>query len=122
MKLVAELNHNEGLAERVEAFISRFGRLQETLGDKLLPNLPAFVGERTATAVDNLDRAERLGWIKSSDNWLETRKLRNQMVHEYIEAPEVLADALNTGHRRVTGLIYAADRMLAEIDKRIVEK
>jgi hypothetical protein len=61
----------------VEAFISRFGRLQDTLGDKLLPNLPAFVGERTATVVDNLDCAERLDWIKSSDSWLETRKLRN---------------------------------------------
>jgi len=72
--LVAQLDSDEDLAERVEAFISRFGRLQDTLGDKLLPNLLAFVGERTATAVDNLDRAERLGWIKSSDSWLETRK------------------------------------------------
>ena len=92
------------------------------MGDKLLPNLLVLVGERTATADDNLDRAERLGWIKSSDSWLETRKLRNQMVHEYIEAPEVLADAINTGHRRVADLVYAAGRMLAEIDKRIVEK
>ncbi len=120
--LVAELNNDEDLAERVEAFISRFGRLQDTLGDKLLPHLLAFVGERIATAVDNLDRAERLGWIKSSDSWLETRKLRNKMVHEYIEAPEVLVDAINTGHQRVADLVYAADRMLAEIDKRIVGK
>ncbi|WP_333874150.1 hypothetical protein [Methylobacter sp.] len=67
--LVAQLDSDEDLAERVEAFISRFGRLQDTLGDKLLPNLLGFVGERTATAVDNLDRAERLGWIKSSDGW-----------------------------------------------------
>lgn len=106
----------------MEAFISRFGRLQDTLGDKLLPNLLVLVGERTATAVDNLDRAERLGWIKSSDSWLETLKLRNQMVHEYIEAPEVLADALNSGHQRIADLVYAAGRMLSEIDKRIVEK
>jgi uncharacterized protein with HEPN domain len=119
LTLVAQLDSNEDLAERVEAFISRFGRLQDTLGDKLLPNLLAFVGERTATAVDNLDRAERLGWIKSSDVWLETRKLRNQMVHEYIEAPEILADAINSGHNRVPDLIYAATRMLTEIDNRI---
>ncbi len=44
------------------------------------------------------------------------------MVHEYIEAPEVLADALNTGHQRVADLVYASGRMLSEIDKRIVEK
>ncbi|WP_031438356.1 hypothetical protein [Methylobacter tundripaludum] len=119
LALVAQLDSDEDLAERVEAFISRFGRLQDTLGDKLLPNLLAFVGERTATAVDNLDRAERLGWIKSSDSWMETRKLRNQMVHEYIEAPEVLADAINLGHERVADLIYAATRMLTEIENRI---
>jgi len=119
LALIAQLNNDEDLAERVEAFISRFGRLQDTLGDKLLPNLLAFVGERAATAVDNLDRAERLGWIKSCDSWLETRKLRNQMVHEYIEAPEVLADAINTGHQRVADLVYTATQMLAEIDNRI---
>jgi hypothetical protein len=44
------------------------------------------------------------------------------MVHEYIEAPEVLAGAFNSGHRRVADLVYAAGRMLAEIDKRIVKK
>lgn len=122
LTLVAQLDSDEDLAERVEAFISRFGRLQDTLGDKLLPNLLAFVGERTATAVDNLDRAERLGWIKSSDSWMETRKLRNQMVHEYIEALEVFADAINLGHERVADLIYAATWMLTEIDNRILEK
>lgn len=122
LTLVAQLDSDEDLAERVEAFISRFGRLQDTLGDKLLPNLFAFVGERTATAVDNLDRAERLGWIKSSDVWLETRKLRNQMVHEYIEAPEILTDAINLGHDRVPELIYAATQMLAEIEKRILNR
>lgn len=117
---VAQLDSNEALAERVEAFISRFGRLQDTLGDKLFPNLLTFVGERPSTMVDNLDRAERLGWIKSSDAWLETRKLRNQMIHEYIEDPIVLADALNRGHQRIPDLLYAATQMLLEIDKRII--
>jgi len=41
------------------------------------------------------------------------------MVHEYIEVPEVLADAINLGHERVADLIYAATRMLTEIENRI---
>jgi hypothetical protein len=118
---VKQMDSDEDLAERVEAFVSRFGRLQDTLGDKLLPNLLVFVGERPATVIDNLDRAERLGWIKSCDDWLETRKLRNQMVHEYIEAPEILVDAINYGHDRVEDLVYAATQMLAEIERRIVK-
>jgi hypothetical protein len=56
---VKQMDSDEDLAERVEAFVSRFGRLQDTLGDKLLPNLLVFVGERPATVIDNLDRAER---------------------------------------------------------------
>lgn len=117
--LAARLDSDEDLAERVEAFVSRFGRLQDTLGDTLLPQLLSYVGERPATAVDNLDRAERLGWILSSDVWLETRKLRNQMVHEYIESPALLADALNAGHQRLPDLLHAAGRMLAEIENRL---
>lgn len=33
-------------AERVEAFVSRFGRLQDTLGDKLLPAYLEALGEK----------------------------------------------------------------------------
>ena len=43
------------------------------------------------TAIDNLHRAERLGFIESSDTWIEMRRLRNRLVHEYIDD---LADML----------------------------
>ena len=94
----ARLEEDPDLAERVEAFVGRFGRLQDTLGDKLLPLLLAALGERLSAAIDNLDRAERLGLLKSADEWLVMRKLRNQMVHEYVEDPVVLSNALQTGH------------------------
>ena len=95
---VADLEHEPDLAERVDAFVSRFGRLQDTLGDKLLPVLLSALGEKTAAVIDNLDRAERLGLIPSAEQWMEMRKLRNQMVHDYVEDPLVLADALETAH------------------------
>jgi hypothetical protein len=34
---VRKLDAEPELGERVDAFVSRFGRLQDTLGDKLLP-------------------------------------------------------------------------------------
>ncbi|SFX09905.1 hypothetical protein [Marinospirillum alkaliphilum] len=91
----ASLQHNEILAEKVEAFASRFSRLQDTVGDKLLPAWLRALGEHTGAVIDNLDRAEKLGMLKSADQWLEIRLIRNQMVHEYIEQPEILANALN---------------------------
>ena len=36
-----DLDTNPELAERVEAFVSRFARLQDTTGDKLMPRLLA---------------------------------------------------------------------------------
>lgn len=106
------------LAERVDAFSTRFGRLQDTLGDKLLPVLLHALGETTGAVIDNLDRAEHLGLIESADRWMMLRKLRNQMVHEYIEDLTVLADALQTAHNGVSSLTNAAERMVRELERR----
>ena len=113
-----QLEENTDLAERVEAFVGRFGRLQDTVGDKLLPLLLAALGEKTSAAIDNLDRAERLGLLSSADEWIVMRNLRNQMVHEYVEDPVVLTSALQTGHAFVPALVAAADKMIAEIERR----
>lgn len=114
----AQLDHDPELAERVEAFSGRYGRLQDTLGDKLLPVLLLALGETPGAAIDNLDRAERLGLLNSADEWMSMRNLRNQMVHEYIEDLDVLTSALLAGHARVPVLISTAARFIAEIEKR----
>jgi hypothetical protein len=36
--------------------------------------------------------------LESADRWLAIRQIRNQMIHEYIESAQVLADALNAAH------------------------
>jgi hypothetical protein len=96
----------------------RIGRLQDTLDDKLLPALLTALGERLGAAIDNLDRAERLGFIPSADDWMTMRKLRNRMIHEYIENPVILADALEAGHRYVPVLVDVSARLRAELERR----
>jgi hypothetical protein len=105
------------LAERLDAFVSRFGRLQDNLGDKLLPQLLDAMAEPVGAVIENLDRAEKLGWLSSADTWLEIRKLRNQMVHEYIEDLAILTSALQAGHAYVSVLIDTAKRLTTQIDK-----
>jgi hypothetical protein len=107
------------LAERLDAFVSRFGRLQDTVGDKLLPALLLALAETPGAAIDNLDKAEKLGLIDSADAWLEMRKLRNQMVHEYIEDMAVLSSALRSGHAFVPALVEAAWRCAVEAERLI---
>ena len=113
-----KLDADVELSERAEAFVSRFGRLQDTIGDKLLPAYLTAAEETPGLAVDNLDRAERLGLLGSTEQWFALRKLRNQMVHESIEDPHILADALNGGHEAVPILVETAGRLLSDMRKR----
>lgn len=108
---VETLQSDQDLAERVDAFVARFGRLQDTLGDKLLPRLLEWLAEPVGPAIDNIARAERLGLIRSGEAWIEARQLRNFMIHEYVRDPHRLASALNQGHASVQLLVDAASAM-----------
>ena len=114
----ASLAEDHDLAERVEAFIGRFGRLQDTLADKLLPALLAALKEPLGAQLDNLDRAERLGLTESAENWFAARQLRNRMIHEYIEDKSILASALNAGHEFVVQLLDTERRVSTELHRR----
>ena len=102
------------LAERVDAFVARFGRLQDTLAGALLPRLLESLLEPQGSVLDNLNRAERRGWIRSSADWAELRMLRNRMVHEYVRDRQQLVDALNAAHAGVEDLVSAAALMAAQ--------
>ncbi len=116
---MVRIENDPVLAERLDAFVSRFGRLQDTLADKFLPALLEAMAEPRGAALENLDRAEKLGWIDSADDWLGMRKLRNQMVHEYIEDQVILSSALRAGHAFVPTLIDAANRLIRKAEQQL---
>jgi hypothetical protein len=118
LEQASRLEEDHDLAERVEAFVGRFGRLQDTVGDKLLPLFLIALGEKPSAAIDNLSRAERLGVLESTDEWMIMRNLRNQMIHEYVEDPSVLSSALQTGHAFVPALLATAHKICIELEGR----
>ena len=107
------------LAERLDAFVARFARLQDTVGDKLLPALLAAVAEPVGAAIDNLNRAERFGWLESVELWRGVRALRNQMIHEYVEDRNVLESALIAARDAVPMLCETAGRLCDEVARRM---
>lgn len=107
----AGLRDDIDLSERTDAFVARFGRLQDTLADKLLPALLDSLSEPVGPAIDNLNRAERLGWIGSVETWTEVRRLRKRMIHEYVRDAAELASALMAAHAAVPLLADAAAAM-----------
>jgi hypothetical protein len=98
-------------AERLEAFVSRYGRLQGTLVDKLLPRWLLALAERPGSQIEVLNRAERLGVVESTIAMLEARQLRNRVVHEYMTDSAAFAEDLH--------LAEAYSRMLIETYRRV---
>jgi hypothetical protein len=113
MAEAAQLPNNPELGERVDAFVARFGRLQDTLAGALVPRLLEALLEPVGSVLDNLNRAERLGWIRSASDWAELRLLRNRMVHEYVRDIQELVDALQAAHSGVADLTAAATTLAA---------
>ena len=91
---IEALDRNPQQSEMLDAFVARFSRLQDTIGDKLLPAILKLNLEPVGSQLDNLFRAEKLGWIDSADQWIELRGLRNSLIHEYMTASENLLSAL----------------------------
>lgn len=108
---VAELEARPEQAEMLEAFVSRFGRMQDTIGEKLLPRWLAALAESARSQIEVLQRAERLGVLESVDDWLAARQLRNRLVHEYMTDAGRFAQDLNRA--------LAACRMLFDCYNRV---
>jgi hypothetical protein len=91
---VASLEQNPNTAEQLDAFVSRFGRMQDTMADKLFPRWLLALAEVPGSQIETLNRAERLGILDSTERWLAARNLRNRLVHEYMTTPEKLVEDL----------------------------
>lgn len=116
---VASLEERPDVAERLDAFVARFGRLQDTLGDKLIPALLRHLLENPGSNLDNLNRMEKLGLLSSVDDWIEARNLRNRLIHEYMNDPSEFAAALRRTHQLVDVLDDTFNKVTGYLQERI---
>ena len=79
-----------------DAFIYRFIKIQDKMGDKLFPAYLQLLQEYrdNMPLIDVLNDLERLGVIESAQEWIEFRKLRNSLTHEYPGNEDEIIDAL----------------------------
>lgn len=116
---VETLDNDPERAVRLEAFVSRFGRMQDTIAGKLIPYWLQALAEPIASQIENLNRAERLGVIEDVERWLELRRLRNRLVHEYLERPEDFAEGLRVARDDSRMLFDAYNRIRAYAEQRM---
>lgn len=117
LQSVKNLESHPDVALKLEAFTSRFCRLQDTLGDKLLPALLKALGEPANALLINLNKAEKYGWLDDVDQWVGLRQLRNTMIHEYIEDADVLYGSLITAHDNLVVLKRFASNLISQVER-----
>ena len=118
---VKALEGNYVLSERLDAFVARFGRFQDHLGDKLIPELIKLMLEKPSSALDNLNRMEKLGVLRSVDEWVKVRWLRNKLIHEYVVDSAEFALALKQAIQAVELLNKTADSLREYAQRFFVE-
>lgn len=114
---VQDLGHQPVLAEKVEAFVSRFARLQDHLGEKLLPRYAALVGEAPKTLIDTLAFAERAEVLSNADTFIAARRLRNALVHEYMHDAQVFLDSLLEARGACEVFFNTIDQVAQELQR-----
>lgn len=69
--------------ELLDMMSTRFSKLQDLIGSKIFPLIFEITGESAITLIDKLNTLEKLEYIDDSNWWMELRKLRNIMTHDY---------------------------------------
>ena len=94
-----------GLRRLTDQILFRFMKLQDALGERLLPATLALLREpfEEWSMRDRLDRLEKLGFL-DVEQWLRWREVRNRLAHEYPDAPDIR-------HAALLGAIAAAGEL-----------
>lgn len=103
----------------LETLTSRFSRLQDLMGSKLFDLCLVSLGESIdgLSMIDKANKLEKTGTLDSAHWWMEMRRLRNNVTHEYPDQPEITADILNHVHTTIAPMLALFNKMLATIDK-----
>lgn len=111
LEWVESLKEKEELSEKIDAFVGRFGRLQDYIGEKPLPRFAALSGEQTKSLLDNLAYAEKMGWVNAAESFVAARKLRNLLVHEYMTHAALFLESLQAANKATDMLIEIVEKV-----------
>lgn len=84
--------------DKLDLYLSRFGKLQDFMVNKLFRALARASLEDTSQDVsllDTLNRMAKFGVIEDLEQWLKARLLRNAFAHEYLTDDAAIADNIN---------------------------
>ena len=81
----------------IDSFIYRFTKIQDKMGDKFFPAILKELQEykNSMALIDVLNKLEKLELLENSYDWIDYRKLRNSLTHEYPNNSDEVLEAIN---------------------------
>ena len=94
--LDSDIFENFEKIKTIDTFIYRFIKLQDVMGEKLFKTFLNEIGEYkdNMSLLDILDKLEKFEIIEDAYQWMEYRKLRNQLTHEYPNNEDDVIDGI----------------------------
>jgi hypothetical protein len=88
---------NKESVQALDQYIFRFSKLQDTMGEKIFRLIFSFYSDTTEDVpfLDLLNRLEKLAFLESAKEWINLRKIRNAIAHQYDDEPEEASQAIN---------------------------
>jgi len=99
--------------DRLNSFGMQLGRTGESITKKLLPTLLAYANEPVSSVIDNLNTAHRIGWIEDPTRWTDLNRVRNTLVHEYLEDAAFMAEQIDLAAPLVEVIQHDFERLRA---------
>jgi hypothetical protein len=101
----------------IEMLTSRFAKLQDYLGANVFDLFFDETGENVngMTMIDKLHRLEQLYILDDTQQWMEMRKVRNIIEHEYPDNPLLVSNTLNEIYKMCPILIAIKDKVFAKL-------
>ncbi len=116
-ELNTEILNDPEKVETIDAFLFRFSKMQDTMGEKLFPLILEILGEesRNKPFIDIINRLEQLEILPSANKLKELRKIRNLLIHTYPWEQEILIKELKEAIRASEELIKVYDGIKGKI-------
>jgi len=78
--------------ESFDSLTSKFNRTSDIFTQKVLRSIWILLHEPFAPYIDMINKSEKMMILRSADEMIEIRDMRNQIAHEYI--PEAISDLI----------------------------
>lgn len=103
----------------LDQYIFHFSKLQDIMGSRLFPEILETLAESVIDQpfIDILNRLEKLEIIDSAFTWIQLRKIRNDISHEYPASLSERIEGINLLFDKLEELKQIVDRCRSILNK-----